>query len=119
MLQRSPRYGEHTYEVRVSRDVSADGVVYVRADSVTVAGGALLFSIEIEPVEDMHPEKEDTTAGAMELPPVSVFAPGHWFTAVLVDETHHPMYAELTPAQQEVRRQRRREVGGGKNTAAR
>jgi hypothetical protein len=105
-MQRQPRYGEHTYEIRVSRDVSANGVVYVRADSLTVSNGALMLSIEITPIEDM--EGIEVRDSIMELPPVSVFAPGHWYTAVLVDEKHEPMYAELTPVQLAARRERRK-----------
>jgi hypothetical protein len=107
-MQRHPRYGEHTYEIRVSRDVSANGVVYVRADSLTVSNGALMLSIEITPVEDMEREDIEVPDSFMELPPVSVFAPGHWYTAVLVDEKHQPMYAELTPVQLAARRERRK-----------
>ncbi len=105
-MQRFPRYGEHTYEVRVSHEIATNGVVYVRADSLTVSNGALMLSIEIEPIEEMEAMERGDAAqpSSMELPPVSVFAPGHWYTAVLVDEHHQPMYAELSPAQRAQRR---------------
>jgi hypothetical protein len=80
----------------------------VRADSLTVSNGALMLSIEITPIEDMEAEGIEVRDSIMELPPVSVLAPGHWYTAVLVDEKHEPMYAELTPVQLAARRERRK-----------
>lgn len=91
MHKRTARYGQHTYEVRVTQAVAETGVVYFEADSVVVKDGVLMLSAEMEPLE--AEEWEETTD--IEYPPCAIFAPGHWYSAVLVtDGDHRPLFAE-------------------------
>ena len=34
------------------------------------------------------------TGEQIELPPVAVFAPGQWYSAILVDDEHKPFFRE-------------------------
>ena len=101
MAGRQPRYGFHTYRVRVNSasDETGEGIIYVSADSLTVTpAGALILAIEQHALEDFEeaPDGElrlRPDASGIDVPPVAVFAPGQWYSAVLVDpESHEPMY---------------------------
>jgi hypothetical protein len=101
MADRQPRYGFHTYRVRVNTasDETGEGVVYVGADSLTVTpAGALILAIEQHALEDFEeaPDGElrlKADASGIDVPPVAVFAPGQWYSAILVDpESHEPLY---------------------------
>ena len=101
MAGRQPRYGFYTYRVRVNAasDEQGEGVVFVGADSLTVTpAGALILAIEQHALEDFEqaPDGElrlKADASGIDVPPVAVFAPGQWYSAVLVDpESHEPLY---------------------------
>ncbi len=101
MAAREPRYGFHMYRVRVNKtsDETGKGVVYVSADSLTVTpAGALILAIEQHSLEDFEetPDGEvrlKADASGIDMPPAAVFAPGQWYSAILVDpESHDPMY---------------------------
>jgi hypothetical protein len=100
-MQRNARLGFHTYAIKVSTLVAESGVMYVDADSVTVSNGALMLSAEMpsleamEAMEAMDAEEEGhplPEAGAVELPPVFVFAPGHWYSVMMVDDELKPFF---------------------------
>jgi len=94
-MQREARYGYHTYAIKVSTLVAESGVLYVNADSVTVSNGVLMLSTEVESPEALDAEEEGRTlpqAGAVELPPAFIFAPGHWHSVTLVDHKHKPWF---------------------------
>jgi hypothetical protein len=89
------RYGYHTYAIKVSTMVAESGVLYVDADSVTVANGVLMLSAEVESKEVLDAEEEGRLPpvdGAVELPPAFVFAPGHWYSVMMVDHHHKPFF---------------------------
>ncbi len=95
---RVARFGANMYEVRVAEALSPSGVLYVRADSVTVnAAGALYLGVEVPPVESY----DETDADDDEMPPgvevsaAAVFAPGYWyFVTEVTDKTHSPFFVE-------------------------
>ena len=102
MAEREARYGLNLYRVYVSEASKVSQLwVNVSADSVTVTpAGALILSVEMEPVENLEEtpggelrRKED--AFGIDVPPVAVFAPGHWQAAIMIDhETHVPSFLE-------------------------
>jgi hypothetical protein len=103
MAGRQPRYGFHTYRVRVNAasDETGQGAVFVSADSLTVTpAGALILAIEEHALEDFEeaPDGEirlKADASGIDMPPVAIFAPGQWYSAILVDpESHEPMYGD-------------------------
>jgi hypothetical protein len=57
--------------------------------------GELMLSTEMQSLEAMDAEDEGRTppeTGAVELPPVFVFAPGHWYSVTMVDHKHKPWF---------------------------
>ena len=95
MNKRTARYREHTYAIRVPKEAKAawepsEEALYFAADSLTVRDGVPILSVEVEPIETM----EDEPSEQIELPPVAVFAPGQWYSAILVDDEHKPFFAE-------------------------
>jgi hypothetical protein len=92
-MQREARYGQHTYEVKVSTDVSQTNLLYVEADSVTVSGGALMFASEMDPLEAFDDDAEVRPGQVIEMSPVVVIAPGQWYSIKLVDHELRPMFA--------------------------
>jgi hypothetical protein len=89
--KRKPRYGVHLYEVRVTNAVASKGVLYLSADSLVVKVGALMLAVEIDPVEAEEWEEGEQ----MEMPPSAVFAPGHWYSAIMVlRDDHEPRFDE-------------------------
>lgn len=89
---REPRYGEHTYEVRVSTQVTPSGVLYLMGDSITVSGGALMLAVEVDPLEEIDEPQPLRPRGNIELPPTTVIAPGQWFSVRMVDAELRPMF---------------------------
>lgn len=89
MADREARFGVSTYQVRVSREISPSGILYVSADTITVTpAGALILSVEVTPVENA----EDDTSG-IEVTPGTVFAPGYWYSVVEVTpDSHLPFF---------------------------
>jgi hypothetical protein len=101
MREREARYGINTYQVRVSREISPSGILYVTADSLTVTpAGALILAVEVEPVENLEETDEGDIrrredASGIDVTPGAVFAPGYWYSVVDVDsEDHRPTYIE-------------------------
>ena len=97
MKQREARYGAHTYAVRVPKEAQAaweltEEALYFVADSLVVKDGVLMLSVEVDPVE----AEDDDPPGEIEYPPSAVFAPGQWYSAIMVDHKHKPFYAEFT-----------------------
>lgn len=102
MAEREARYGLNLYRVYVSAESNVSQLwVTVRADSLTVTpAGALILAVEVDPVEDLEEtsdgdlrRKDDATG--IDVPPVAVFAPGHWHAAIMVDhETRSPSFLE-------------------------
>jgi hypothetical protein len=95
---REPRWGlTALYEVRVSHQVDPRGVLYCRADSVTVPqSGALILSVEVPPIEDLDNEDDEPSSG-IESPPALIIAPSQWYSAVQVspaDDGHKPWFFE-------------------------
>ena len=88
-----PRYGVHTYAVKVSSEVSPKGMLYVDADSVTVSGGALMFAAEVHPIEELDEDGEALGTG-IELPPVAVIAPGQWYSVAMVGDDLTPIFLD-------------------------
>jgi hypothetical protein len=98
MNKRMARYGEHIYAIRVPKEARAawelsEEALYFAADSITVRDGVLMLSIEVDPVEAIA-AGEEATGEQIELPPVAIFAPGQWYSAVMVDHEHKPFFAE-------------------------
>jgi hypothetical protein len=101
MAEREARYGLNTYRVHVNPTIYDTPSVFVSADSLTVTSiGALILAVEVEPIENLEQTTEGdirrrADASGIDLPPVAVFAPGHWYAAVMVDfDTHQPSFFE-------------------------
>ena len=96
-MERSARYGEHLYEVRVAPAVDPKEVVYVYADSLTVTpAGALILSAEVMPLEDAGSDDYKERSG-IEVPATFVVAPGLWRSVTEVTEAedgHRPYFFE-------------------------
>jgi hypothetical protein len=95
MRNREARYGAHTYAIRVPKEARAgwelsEEALYFVADSLVVKDGVLMLSVEVDPIE----AEEDESTGEIENLPVAVFAPGQWYSAVMVDKYHQPYFAE-------------------------
>jgi hypothetical protein len=98
MNKRTARYGEHTYAIRVPKEARAawelsEEALYFPADSITVRDGVLMLSVEVDPMEVLD-AGEEATGEQIEMPPVAVFAPGQWYSAILVDAEHKPFFSE-------------------------
>jgi hypothetical protein len=98
MNKRTARYGEHIYAIRVSKEPRAawelsEEALYFPADSITVRDGVLMLSVEMDPWEALD-AGEEATGEQIEMPPVAVFAPGQWYSAILVGDEHKPFFAE-------------------------
>jgi len=65
--------------------------------------GALVLAIEVDPFEDLEETPDGTLIrknpnAGIDLPPAAIFAPGHWYAALLIDhETKKPMFAYENP----------------------
>jgi hypothetical protein len=102
MADREARYGLNLYRVYVSEASNVASLwVNVSADSLTVTpGGALILAVEVEPIENLEetPDgdlRRKENAAGIDVPPVAVFAPGHWHAAIMIDhETHSPSFLE-------------------------
>src|SRR5262249_60760149 len=101
MAGRQPRYGFHTYRVRVNStsDETGEGIIYVSADSLTVTpAGALILAIEQHALQDFEEAPDGglrlrPDASGIDGPPAAVFAPGQRDSAAPVHpESHQPTY---------------------------
>jgi hypothetical protein len=96
MRKRGARYGAHTYGIRVPQEARAawelqEDTVYFVADSIVVKDGVLLLSVETDPVESFEDDSLSADE-AIEYPPAAIFAPGQWFSAIMVDHEHQPFF---------------------------
>jgi hypothetical protein len=91
MAERQARFGAYRYAVRVSQMVAPQGEVDFDADSLAITpAGALVLAVEVPPFED---EPGEPPSG-IEVPPYVVFAPGQWFSAVMIHEETRRPYVE-------------------------
>jgi|SRR5690348_4930330 hypothetical protein len=91
--RRGARYGSSLYEIAVPTHFknaeSPDILLYFCADSVTVREGVLMLAAEVNESDD------DAGESAIELPPVAIFAPGRWFSCIMVGwKDHEPIFSE-------------------------
>jgi hypothetical protein len=101
-MDHKARYGAHSYEVRVAKEISVSGVLYVDADSVTVGpSGALMFASEMDPMEAFDDEGGVQPDAGIEIPPVVIVAPGQWRSVLMVDTDLKSMYTYASRSEYE------------------